>query len=90
MEKAGKLAGGETGPLTNEQKARIADIRKKAEARIAESRIMLDDKIAKFRSHPGMETSINEAEENFRYEKAKIDEDTERKIEAIRRERAAS
>lgn len=84
MEKAGKLAGSGKGPLTDDQKARIADLRKKAEAKIAESRIMLDDKISKLGDQPAFAATIAEAEENFRREKMKIEEETERKIEKIR------
>jgi uncharacterized protein YjbJ (UPF0337 family) len=86
MEKAGKLAGSGTGPLTDDQKARIAGLRKKAEAKIAESRIMLDDKIAKMGTHPGSQATITEAEDNVRREKAKIEEETEHRIEKIRQE----
>lgn len=84
MEKAGKLGASGRGPLSDDQKARIAELRKKAEAKIAESRIMLDDKISKLGAQPGSQAIIEEAEDNFRREKAKVEEDTEHKIEKIR------
>jgi hypothetical protein len=84
MEKAGKLADSGRGPLTDDQKTRIAELRKKAEAKIAESRIMLDDKISRLGTQPGSQAVIEEAEDNIRREKAKIEEETERKIEKIR------
>lgn len=86
MERAGKLAGSGTNPLTDDQKARIAELRKKAEAKIAESRIMLDDKIARLGVQPGSHDAIKGAEDNVRREKAKIEEETERGIEKIRQE----
>ena len=84
MEKAGKLADSGRGPLTDDQKARIAELRKKAEAKIAESQIMLADKIAKLGTQPGSQAAVEEAEDNVRRQKAKIEEETERKIEKIR------
>jgi hypothetical protein len=84
MEKAGKLAGSGATALTNDQKTRIAEVRKRAEAKIAESRIMLDDKIAKLGNQPGFAATIEEAEDNFRREKMKVEEETERKIAKIR------
>lgn len=89
MERAGKLAGSGANPLTDDQKARISELRKKAEAKIAESRIMLDDKIAKLGNHPGAQAAIMEAEDNVRREMAKIEEETERGIEKIRQGPAA-
>lgn len=86
MEKAGKLADSGKGPLTGDQKARIAELRKRAEAKIAESRIMLDDKISKLGDQPAFAATIEEAEENFRRERTKIEEETERKIDKIRQE----
>jgi hypothetical protein len=88
MERAGKLAGSGTNPLTDDQKAKIAELRKKAEAKIAEARIMLDDKIARLWNHPGAQATIIEAEDNVRRLMAKIEEETERGIEKIRQEPA--
>lgn len=86
MEKAGKLAGSGASALTSDQKTRIAELRKRAEAKIAESRIMLDDKIVKLGNQPAFAATIEEAEDNFRREKMKVEEETERKIGKIREE----
>lgn len=90
MEKAGKLATSGRGPLSDDQKARIAELRKKASAKIAESRIMLDDKISRLGNQPGSQAAIEEAEESFRREKTKIEEETERKVGKIRDEGRSS
>ena len=85
MEKASRMAG-ETKSLSDEQKERIAEEKRKAEAKIAEARIMLDEKIAKAESADAFAREIEEARENFLSEKARIEEKLEDIIETIRRE----
>jgi len=77
---------GETKSLSDEQKERIAEEKRKAEAKIAEARIMLDEKIAKAESADAFAREIEEAIENFLSEKARIEEKLEDIIETIRRE----
>lgn len=62
----------------------IAEARKKAEARIAEAEIMMNDKIKKVAGHPAYGEAITEVRENFVREKTKIEENLEREIEKIR------
>lgn len=85
MEKASRM-GAEAKSLTDEQKKRIAEERSKAEAKIAEAKIMIDEKIAKVAGQEAYAQAIEEARRAFFAEKAKIEEDLERRLEKIRAE----
>ncbi|MBI4665805.1 MAG: hypothetical protein HY751_05265 [Nitrospinae bacterium] len=86
MEKAAKLTGGELKSLSASQKAAIAEARSKTEAKIAEAKIMLDEKMKKIAGRPEYAAALEEAKENFRQEKTRVEEALEREIEAIRRQ----
>ncbi len=81
MEKANEMSGGKGKNLTNEQKKKIGQIRQIAEAKIAEARIMLDDKISKL---GGNFEAVEQAKAEFRFDITKIEKDTEKKIAKVR------
>lgn len=84
MEKTKDIGGGESKPLTEAQKGKIAEIRRIAAAKIAELKIMMDSKAS-----GGVVSNHADAEEdreNFIREKAKIEEDMEHKINMVRQE----
>lgn len=85
MEKADRMGGGKTKKLTAQQKKEIAEIRSKAEARIAEIKIMMDEKVNRL-SAAGAEgeAAIGELKREFASEKSKIDEEAERSIEKLK------
>ncbi|VAX16400.1 hypothetical protein MNBD_NITROSPINAE02-38 [hydrothermal vent metagenome] len=81
IEKANEMSGGKSKSLTGEQKKKIGEIRQIAEAKIAETRIMLDDKISRL---GGNFEAVEQAKAEFRIDKSKIEKDTERKVTKIR------
>lgn len=83
MEKAAKM-GAEAKPLTDEQKKRVAGERKKAEARVAELKISLDQKIAAAPAGGAFDREIDEARKGFLAEKERIEAELEAKIDKIR------
>ena len=73
-------AGVVTGPVSDEQKAEIAEVRSRAEARIAELKILHQSTIASLFDPDAR--ALAEAE--LRRELQRIDEDRESKIAKIR------
>ena len=71
----------EDSPLTDDDRRAIADIRSRAEARLAELEILRRDKQAK----SGDPVKRQEEEEHYKIERRRIEEDRDRKIEAIRK-----
>ncbi|MBI2218890.1 MAG: hypothetical protein HYU51_16515 [Candidatus Rokubacteria bacterium] len=67
-------------PLTDEQKAAIADIRKVYEAKVAEREILHRDALAKARSHEEIEKLNAELEQD----RGRFARDRDRKIAEIR------
>jgi len=73
-------AGIETRPLTDAQKAQIADIRQIATAKIAERRILHQSSVA-LTFDPAERQQL---EEDYRRDLQRIEDDRERKIEKVR------
>ena len=73
-------AGIETRPLTDAQKAQIADIRQIATAKIAERRILHQSSVA-MTLDPAERQQL---EEDYRRDLQRIEDDRERKIEKVR------
>jgi hypothetical protein len=76
-------AGVVSGPISDAQKAEIAEIRSRAEARIAELKILHQSKVAGI-FDPGARAL---ADDELRRELQRIDEEREHKIAKIRERR---
>lgn len=83
LEKQG-MARPEDSKLTDADRHQMADIRQRAQAKLAELEILHKDSLAK--AYDAVKR--HEAEEHFKLEKQRIEDDRERKLEAIRRSRA--
>lgn len=70
-----------TSPLTAKQKEEIAEARRVAAARLAEREILFQDALKE--THDPAERE--KAEDGYRIDRKRIDEDCERKVDAIRR-----
>lgn len=75
--------GGDENPLTYEQKAAIAEVESKARAKLAETEIMMGQKIAAVRASGDL-SQLALLEEALRREVAGIKEGAELKKEKIR------
>lgn len=75
--------GGDENPLTDEQKAAIAEVESKARAKLAETEIMMGQKIAAVRASGDL-SQLALLEEALRREVAGIKEGAELKKEKIR------
>jgi len=71
-------------PLTDDQKAEIAEIRSRAEARVAELKILHQSKVAALFDPEAR--ALADAE--LRRDVERVEDDRERKIEKVRGERA--
>ncbi|MEO1085461.1 MAG: hypothetical protein AAFY88_14575 [Acidobacteriota bacterium] len=69
--------------LTDDDRARIQDIRQRAEARLAQLQIMHKERLAKLSSFGERE----QEEEEYRIERRRIEDDRDGKLEAIRRQK---
>jgi hypothetical protein len=91
LEKSKRMAGGEPDTsLTDEQKTRIAEIRKEYEAKIAQEEIMMKseiDKLGPAAGTPDGRAYLDTVRGKFGAEKAKLTEAMERKIERVRQEK---
>lgn len=67
--------------LSDEQRREIEELRSRAKARIAQLEILHRDRAGKL----GDPAAAGRDEETFRLEKRRIEDDCERKIEAVRR-----
>ncbi len=70
----------ENSQLTDDDRRQMAEIRTKAEARLAELEILYRDKRAK----GGDYAKQQENEEHYRIDRRRIEEERDRKIESIR------
>ena len=68
-------------PLTSAQKEKIAEARRVAAARLAESEILFNDSLKQLRDPVEQE----KAEREYRIDRQRINDDLDRAIEAIRR-----
>jgi hypothetical protein len=71
----------EDSQLTDEDRRQMAEARNRAEAKLAELEILHKDRLGK----SGDPMKRQEEEEHYRLERRRIEEDRDRKIEAIRR-----
>jgi hypothetical protein len=74
-------AGVEERPLTDEQRSRIAELRKVFEAKLAEAEIMKNQKLARVRDYGEQEA----VEEEYRRDRERITGERDRKIDEVRR-----
>ena len=81
--RAADPAGTKKSSLSAEQKEGIAEARRVAAARLAEREILFQDALKK--THDPAERE--KAEGEYRIDRSRIDDDLERKVEAIRRGR---
>ncbi len=84
MEKANNITGGKSVKLDKEQKEKIAEVRSIGEAKIAEAKIMLDDKLANMTRKPGLFAEIEKIKEEYRTDIERVESDVERKVDKIR------
>ena len=81
--RAADPAGAKTSPLTAKQKEKIAEARRVAAARLAEREILFRDALKQTQEPAEREKVQGE----YQIDRKRIDEDCERKVEAIRRGR---
>lgn len=66
--------------LSDDARARIAEVRKQAEAKLAELEILYRDRLAKI----GDPTALQTEEDDYLRDRRRIEEDRDRKVERIR------
>ncbi len=81
--RAADPAGAKPSPLNAKQKREIAEARQLAAARLAEREILFQDALKQ--THDPAEREM--AENGYRIDRKHIDDDCERKVDAIRRGR---
>jgi hypothetical protein len=81
--RAADPAGAKKSPLSAKQKEEIAEVRRVATAQLAEREILFKDALK--RMHDPAERE--KAESGYLIDRRRIDDDCERKVEAIRRRR---
>lgn len=81
--RAADPAGAKPSPLNAKQKDEIAEARRVAAARLAEREILFKDALKQ--THDPAERE--KAENGYRIDRKQIDDDCERKVDAIRRRR---
>ncbi|MDH5510321.1 MAG: hypothetical protein OEZ32_08200 [Nitrospinota bacterium] len=84
MEKTDLLSGKKAGKLTGEQKEKIALVRNKAEAKKAETQIMMDDRLKKMAPTGSAPEEMEKIRREFMDQIDKIDRDTEAEVEKIK------
>ena len=88
LEKTKHISGeGEQGPLTEEQKTKIAGIRKEYEAKIAQEEIMMKSEIGKLGPAAASEEGkayLDMVREKFASAKTRLTETMEKKIDQAR------
>ncbi|MFN7973242.1 MAG: hypothetical protein U0166_13000 [Acidobacteriota bacterium] len=87
MEKLQKQGSDEGSGLSPEQKSAIGELRKEHQARIAEREIMLAARIARLPERTPPEeiaAKRTELEEEHREEKRALEEELERRVQAVR------
>lgn len=85
MEKLDKEMGGSLPSLSDEQKDRIAEVRSKFRAKIAEAEIAAQSDIKKIRQS-GDQQSINDVQDRLVREKKRLEAESERQVQKIRSE----
>lgn len=75
-------AGVEDKPVTEEQRARLAEIRRVYEARLAERQILHQSALRKAGHDP---EALEKLEEEYRRDRERLNSERERKIEEARR-----
>jgi hypothetical protein len=75
-------AGVEDKPLSEEQRQRIAELRKVYEAKLAEREILHQSSLRKADQDP---EALERLEQEYRRDRERIGDERERKIEAVRR-----
>jgi|SRR6266699_2227118 len=82
---------GEAAPalLTNEQKRKIAEIRRMCEAKLAEREILHASERARVLSEPESQEKLPKLEEDYLRDRRRIEEERDRKVEAVRAGKAA-
>lgn len=75
-------AGVEERPVTDEQRAAIADVRKRYDAKLAEREILHESERRKARDPEGLE----KLEEDYRRDRERLQSERDRKIEDVRRQ----
>ncbi len=77
---------GELAPalLTDEQKKRIAEIRRMCEAKLAEREILHASERARVLSEPESQEKLPKLEEDYLRDRRRVEEERDRKIEAVR------
>lgn len=86
MEKVGKIQS-EEGPLTDEQRQQIGDLRKQYEAKIAEKEITMQSEIQKLiQNRPPQEAmlGIQQLQEQFQETKKALQQEADDKVAEIR------
>lgn len=86
MEKVGKIQS-EEGPLTDDQRQQISDLRKQYEAKIAEKEIMMQSEMQKLiNNRPPQEAmmGIHQLQEQFQETKKTLQQEAEDKVAEIR------
>ncbi|MDH5637003.1 MAG: hypothetical protein OEZ04_00760 [Nitrospinota bacterium] len=78
------MSGKKAGKLTGEQKEKIALVRNKAEAKKAETQIMMDDRLKKMVEAGAAPEDVEKTRREFLDQMDKIDRDTEREVEKIK------
>jgi hypothetical protein len=81
LQKKDKEAGVEDRPLDDEQRARIAELRKVYEARLAEREILYHSA----RGKAGTPEDLERLEEEYRRDRERLGSERDRKIEEARR-----
>ena len=72
----------ESGPLTQEQKKRIAELRQEAQAKLAELEILHQKNLAGTPKDPD---EVQKLEENYRTDRARVDSRLESAIARVKR-----
>lgn len=88
MEKTKHISGeGERGPLTEEQKTKIAELRREYESKIAQEEIMMKSEVGKLGPAASSEEGkayLQMVREKFASAKNRLTETMEKKIEQVR------
>jgi len=72
----------ESGPLTQEQKKRIAELRQEAQAKLAELEILHQKNLAGTRGDPD---EVQKTEENYRTDRSRVESRLESAIARVKR-----
>lgn len=82
LKKKDREAGVEERPVTDDQRARIAEIRKVYEAKLAEREILHQSAVRRTGGEP---EAVAQLEEEYRRDRERIGSERDRKIDGVRR-----